>query len=547
MCVWFPMWSLTRPDAPSDEPLLVVDDRVTGASSEVLDAGVMLGMPRREAEALAPFATVLPRDVGEETRRFEPVVSLVEDLVPRVEVVAPGLMYVPVAGAIRFYGSEKELAKRVSQAITEYFGGGSQDGHEAHSQLGSGDIGQSGGSRGVATPHIDTAPPHIEVHSQLGSRDIGQSGGMRGVAPPHSHIGISDGPFAARWAAAIATPGEPNIVTDTIGFLSGLDLGTLRESMGGEEMIDTFRWLGIVTLGDLARLPRETLASRFGVPGVQAHRLASGEDRIVDPREIPDDLAVEMSFEDPLQSLDSVAFASRNLAEKLLRRLRTAGVAPHTVTISADAAIGSGRTRVWRSADPFTERALIDRVWWQLRAWVETSGIPGGIAGLRIVPDDLSGEGRQLSLLTDESSLIEVERALARAQAMLGPDSVLQASVQGGRMPAERVNWSRWGEPETEEQRSGDAPWPGATPAPSPALVPPKLDPIEVEWDGGMPTRVRLGSRWEPVLTWSGPWRLSGRWWAEEKDADRYQLVTSVGAFLCVVAGGRAYLAGVYD
>jgi protein ImuB len=482
MCVWFPMWSLTRPDAPSGEPLLVVDDRVTGASPEVLDAGVTLGMPRREAEALAPFATVLPRDVGEETRRFEPVVAVVEDLVPRVEVVAPGLLYVPVAGALRFYGSEQALAEKVTQALDD---------------------------------------DHC--------------------------LGLAHGPFAARWAAATAVPGKPNIVTDTATFLSGLDLGTLREAMGGEEMIDTFRWLGVLTLGDLARLPRETLASRFGTPGLQAHRLASGEDRMVDPREIPADLAVEMTFEDPLESLDSVAFAARNLAEKLLRRLRSAAVAPHTVTITAGAADGHERTRVWRSADPFTERALTDRVWWQLRAWVETSGVPGGISSLRIVPDDLSGEGRQLSLLSDESSHIESERALARAQAMLGPDGVLQARAQGGRMPAERVAWSRWGEPETAEERSAASPWPGSTPAPSPALVPPRLDPIEVEWDGGMPTRVRLGSRWEPVLTWSGPWRLSGRWWAGERDADRYQLVTSVGAFLCVVAGGRAYLAGVYD
>ena len=500
MCVWFPMWSLTRPDAPSGEPLLVVDDRVTGASPEVLDAGVTLGMPRREAEALAPFATVLPRDVGEETRRFEPVVAVVEDLVPRVEVVAPGLLYVPVAGALRFYGSEQALAEKVTQAL---------DDHR------------------LATSEAS-------------------AGGSRGVVPPHC-LGLAHGPFAARWAAATAVPGKPNIVTDTATFLSGLDLGTLREAMGGEEMIDTFRWLGVLTLGDLARLPRETLASRFGTPGLQAHRLASGEDRMVDPREISADLAVEMTFEDPLESLDSVAFAARNLAEKLLRRLRSAAVAPHTVTITAGAAGGPDRTRVWRSADPFTERALTDRVWWQLRAWVETSGVPGGISSLRIVPDDLSGEGRQLSLLSDESSHIESERALARAQAMLGPDGVLQARAQGGRMPAERVAWSRWGEPETAEERSAASPWPGSTPAPSPALVPPRLDPIEVEWDGGMPTRVRLGSRWEPVLTWSGPWRLSGRWWAGERDADRYQLVTSVGAFLCVVAGGRAYLAGVYD
>jgi len=494
------MWSLARPDAPPDEPVLIADDRVTGASDDVLAAGVTPGMPRREAEALAPFATVLDRDVGEETRRFEPVVVAVEEVVPKVEVVSPGLLYVPVAGAVRYYGSQQALVSRVKEAI---------DTSEA----------SAGGS---------------------------EQSERRGVAPPHSY-GIADGPFAARWAAATAGTGKSNIVTETAGFLAGLDLATLRESMGGEEMIETFRWLGMATLGDLAGLPRETLASRFGVPGLTAHRLASGEDRAVDPRDIPPDMAVEMSFEEPLETLDAVAFAGRDLAGRLLKCLRSAGVAPHTVTITARAADGPDRSRVWRSADPFTERALNDRIWWQLRAWVETSGVPGGIAGLRIVPDDLSGEGRQLNLLTDESSAVEAERALARAQAMLGPDSVLQARAQGGRMPAERVAWSRWGEPEIPAERDSEAPWPGATPSPSPALVPSRLDSIEVEWDGGMPTRVRLGSRWEPVLTWSGPWRLSGRWWAGERDANRYQIVTSVGAFLCVVSEERSYLAGVYD
>ncbi|MEA1902012.1 MAG: DNA polymerase Y family protein [Actinomycetota bacterium] len=481
---------MTRPDAPSGEPLLVVDDRVTGATEEVLAAGVGLGMPKREAEALAPFATVLARDVGDETRRFEPVVQLIEDLVPRVEVVTPGLVFVPVAGAVRFYGGEQFLAE-----------------------------------------HIDK-----EVDKLFGRRRGGEA-----------HIGVADGPFAARWAAATTIPGTPLIVADTISFLSGLDLTSLREAMGGDEMIDTFRWLGIMTLGDLARLPRDTLASRFGNPGILAHRLASGEDRGVDPRDIRPELGVEMSFEDPLVHLDAVAFAGRTLAERLLKALREGGVLPHTVHITVDAAHGPSRTRIWRSGDPFTEKALADRVWWQLRAWVETAGVPGGIIGLSITPSDLSSEGRQLGLLNDESSIIEAERALARAQALLGPEKVLQGRAQGGRMPGERVMWSRWGETPATEERDRDAPWPGATPAPSPALVPAQSEKVEVEWDGGMPVRIRLGSRWEPVLTWSGPWRLSGRWWMDERDADRYQLVTSVGAFLCVVSEEGTFMAGVYD
>lgn len=492
------MWSLTRSDAPSDSPVLVVDDRVTGASPEVLDVGVGLGMPRREAEALAPFATVLIRDLTDESRRFESVVQTIEDLVPRVEVVAPGLAFVPVDGAVKYYGSEKEVANRLSTLLSREF-----------------------------------RPRDTKSDTErLGWEAV---------------LGIADGPFAARWAAASAEPGVPLIVDDTITFLARLDLSTLRESLGGDEIIDTFRWLGVSTLGDVARLPREALATRFGTQGVQAHRLATGEDQPVNARDIPADLAVESSFEDPLQHLDSVAFAGRVLSERLLKVLRKAGVAPHRVTITAEPAAGPARERVWRSADPFTERTLNDRVWWQLRAWVEDGGVRGGITRLRIEPDDLSGEGRQLGLLQDESSRIETERALVRAQALLGPERVLQGRPQGGRMPQERVAWSRWGEPETAEQRDAGAPWPGATPQPSPALVPQHLQALEVEWDDGIPVRMRLGTRWEPVLTWSGPWRLSGRWWVGEKDADRYQLVTSVGAFLCVVANGKSFLAGVYD
>jgi protein ImuB len=484
------MWSLTRPDAPSDEPLLVVDERVTGASPEVLAAGVSLGMPRREAEALAPFATVLIRDPGDEARGFEPVVALVEELVPRVEVVSPGLLFVPVAGGVRFYGGEEAVAAKMVEELDRFCG------------------------------------------EQRGGEAL---------------LGVADGPFAARWAAATASVGEPHLVADTLSFLSGLELSVLREAMGGEEMIQTFRWLGVATLGDLARLPRDSLATRFGNPGILAHRLATGEDRPVDPRDIPPELEVEMSFEDPLESLDAIAFAGRTLAERLLFRLRPLGVAPHTVTITVASAGGVSRERVWRSADPFTEKALTDRVWWQLRAWVESGGVPGGISALGIAPSDLSGEGRQLGLLSDESSTLETERALSRAQALLGPDRILQGRAQGGRMPGQRVAWSRWGEPETDPERDVEAPWPGATPTPSPALVPAEPEPIEVEWDGGMPSRVRLGSRWEPVLTWSGPWRLTGQWWAGEDHADRYQIVTSVGAFLCIVSEGRAYLAGVYD
>lgn len=444
-------------------------------------------MPRRAAESLAPGAIVLDRDRGDETRRFEPVVRVVEDLVPRVEVAEPGLLLVSVAGAVRYHGGEGPLVDRVRKEV---------------------DL--------VA----------------LGAR-----------------LGVADGPFAARVAAGEASPDEGAgavVVDDDVAFLAARDLSVLP----GRDMVATFRWLGLTTLGDLAALPREAIASRFGDVGVTAHRLASGEASTVAAREIPPDLDVVATFDEPLVSLEQVGFVARALGARLASALAVHGVAPHVVEVTAEGADGTTRTRLWRNQDPFTEDAIVERVGWQMRTWVESSrsGVRGGIVRLRIAPLEISGGGRQLGFFTDTAATLAAEATLTHLQGIVGPDRVVTARPQGGRDPVERVQWSTWGEEPPMPDRDPEAPWPGRTPGPAPALVPPDPVPFTVEWDGGIPTRVRLRSRWVEVLSWAGPWRRTGRWWQQEPSVDRYQLVTSAGAFLCEVAdGGRTYLVGVYD
>ncbi len=354
-------------------------------------------------------------------------------------------------------------------------------------------------------------------------------------------IGVANSPFAARRAAATARPGEVYAVVDDAAFLTDETIDALTN----QDLVATFRWLGISTLGQLTQLPRDTVVSRFGAEGLRAHQLAGGQDRSTQPRQVPVDIFVERRFESPLELLEQVGFAARAVAAELVGELRRSGSATHRVEVEAEAADGTIRVRVWRNADPFDEGMLADRVWWQLRAWIESHGIAGGMVRLRLSPADVSGGGRQLGFFEDTVAVMEADRALARVQALIGPDLVLGAVPQGGRDPVDRVNWHRWGEP--PEVTEVPAPWPGATPGPSPALVTPGEQRIEVEWDGEQPTRVRLRSRWEPVLNWAGPWRRTGRWWTEEADADRYQLVTSAGAVLCERRNGAMYLTGLYD
>ena len=472
-------------DGPQDEPCQAIgeDNRVAAVNQPAVAAGIHIGMRRREAEAICPSVTSIIRDVGAEAVFFEPVVRAVEALVPKVEVAHPGLLFVPVGGAVGFYGGESPLAEQVAEALDTWPGG---------------------------------------------------------------RIGIAAGPFAARQAAALAETDNPVvIVDDDAAFLASLDVAVLK----AEDLVATFRWLGITTLGELARLPRDAVTSRFGNEGLQAHRLAVGEDRAPRPRDIPVDPTVVEQFDPPLVNAEQAAFVARSLANRLTASLAAQGVAPYRVRIEAGAADGTIRARTWRSLDPFDDRELAERVRWQLRAWLEgaDTGIRGGLASLRIEPSDLSGDGRQLALHEDVKGAAQAQRALNEVQALVGPDGVLQAYPQGGRDPYERVAWHRWGEAPTRPIRDPEAPWPGQLPAPSPALVPSRPQPFEIDWNEGFPERIRLRSRWVPVLSWAGPWRKIGSWWEGEEPADRYQIVTSAGAFLCEVRSGATWLVGIYD
>ncbi len=476
---------------PPAEPCQAIDDKniVVAINRLAGEAGIQVGMRRREAEAICPTVATIEHDPGAEMARFERVAVAVETLIPRIEVVMPGLILAPVTGAIRYFGGEVSLVDRVAKEV-----------------------------------------------------DV--------VAGPGFRIGLAAGPFAARRAAEIATELDPVfVVDDDESFRDTLDV----EALGSDDIASVFRWLGISTLGELAALPREAVVSRFGPEGLRAHRLACGEDRETQDRVIAEDLSVEEKFDPPLENLEQVAFVARSIAHQLLEAPALNGAAPHRIEVEAEAADGAIRSRTWRSADPFDERMLGERVRWQLQAWLDSArmrsgpGIRGGLIRLRIMPADISDHGRQLALDEDAQSSAESQRAFAQTQAIVGNDDVLQAIPQGGRDPGEKALWYRWGESPPAPVRDPKAPWPGQIPAPMPALVPPYPLPLEVEWDAGIPTRVRLGSRWVEVLSWAGPWRKVGRWWNGEQPADRYQLVTSAGAFLCAVVDGKTFLAGVYD
>ncbi|WP_309238368.1 DNA polymerase Y family protein [Actinoplanes aureus] len=289
-------------------------------------------------------------------------------------------------------------------------------------------------------------------------------------------VGIAEGVFAAGIAARtgrVVPPGE------TREFLSGVPV----EALERPELTDLLHRLGIKTLGQFAALPAGDVLTRFGFDGALAHRLASGADhRPLAVRKPPLDLAVEDTYDEPLERVDVAAFAGRVLAERLHEGLAAHGLACTRLGVEAVTVDGQELFRMWRHDGTLTATAIADRVRWQLDGWLTGArrGVlerpTAGLVRLRLVPDGvLVHLGLQAGLWGETGAERDrAHRVFSRVQGLLGPNAVVTPVLGGGRSADDQVRLVPWGD-EREPSRPGAAhidPIPGAGPEPpaAPAL-----------------------------------------------------------------------------
>ncbi|MGI9658704.1 MAG: hypothetical protein ACR2OD_07340, partial [Gaiellaceae bacterium] len=176
-------------------------------------------------------------------------------------------------------------------------------------------------------------------------------------------LGVADRRFAAIAAAHVTAPGRILVVddTETALFLEPLPLHLLPLSQERREELSE---LGIQRLGELASLPRASVADRFGVEGDEAWVCARSEDRArVVPREPPVDLAEIIEFPDPVASAGTLEHAIARLVDLLLARPDRKGRAVRKVAVSARLVSGGSWRRALTlrepSADPSALRGVI--------------------------------------------------------------------------------------------------------------------------------------------------------------------------------------------
>ncbi|MBV5242423.1 MULTISPECIES: DNA polymerase Y family protein [Mycolicibacterium] len=526
LALWCMDWPAVAASAAAELPpttpvAVTLANRVIACSAAARAAGVRRGLRRRESQARCPELHVAAADPARDARHFENVTLAVDELVPRAEVLRPGLLALSVRGAARYFGSEVAAAERLVDAVAAV---------GAECQVGIAD-------------QLPTA-----VFAARVGRIIDPGG---------------DGPFLAELSIRQLS-GEPSLA-----------------SASREELVDLLWRMGIRTIGQFAELSRSDVASRFGADGVTAHRIARGEPaRGPSGREPEAELDAVMNCDPPIDRVDAAAFAGRSLAGVLHRSLEAAGVGCTRLAIHAVTANGQELERVWRCAEPLTEDATADRVRWQLDGWLNRRnpdrragakrpgdgyGRPGApITVLRLRPVEVvSAEALQLPLWggVGEQDRLRARRALVRVQGLLGPEAVKVPVLSGGRGPAERITLTPFGD-ELVPQANPDQPWPGRLPEPSPTVLlddPVELfdaegNPVRVTGRGlfsAEPSRLHAPGRSGQLSWWAGPWPVDERWWDPSSKSGRTAraqvLIDETQALLLCYRQRRWYLEGVYE
>lgn len=455
-------------------------NRVVACSATARSGGVRRGLRRREAQARCPEVHVAAADSDRDARFFEAVTVAVDDVVPRAEVLRPGLLVLPVRGAARYFGSEQAAGERLVDAVA--------------------------------------------------------------AAGVECQVGIADQLATAVFAARSGRVVDPGTDGQFLSGLSIRQLAA-EPSLSGpgrQELADLLWRMGIRTFGQFAALPGRDVASRFGSDAQAAHRMARGEPgRSPSGRELPPELDAVLNCDPPIERVDAAAFAGRTLAAALHRSLESAGVGCTRLAIHAVTAGGGELSRVWRCAEPLSEDSTADRVRWQLDGWLNRrTGRPTGpVVMLRLQPVEVvSAEALQLPLWggLGEDDRLRARRALVRVQGLLGQEAVQVPMLSGGRGPAERITLTPFGD-EAVPRAAPDRPWPGQLPEPSPTVLicrpGSEHDAVELLDAQGAPVRVTARGVFssEParlkavgvggVLTWwAGPWPVDERWWDPDHD-----------------------------
>ena len=374
---------------------------------------------------------------------------------------------------------------------------------------------------------------------------------------PRPRVAIADSCVAARaatWAGTSFQQGDEHSLICVVphkhdaGYLASAPLALIPME---DELRQALQALGLRTVGAFAELTAEDVERRWGQDGLQAWRLAHGDDPrrpvLARPADLP---TVDAELPVPTTTMEPILFLVRAALESLTSRLaaRGQGVAALSITLSLDdarrALPASTLTRahtVTREirlprpvgrAGPLFERcrALLDN--WPLSA-------PALGVGVAVVTAAaLAGEQGDLLDATWRDSAA-VDAALARLRAELGPNVVVKPVARDAHAPERMGSWS---ESVAIETAATEQPRDAEVAASIAARVTRTQDPairllespesVFVVCDDGVPCAMTWRGRRLTIERAVGPERLSGDWWDNGYRRDYWRCESAFGDFV---------------
>ena len=349
------------------------------------------------------------------------------------------------------------------------------------------------------------------------------------------HIAMAPTQTAARLLAADAAGETPVVVTADVAAalaplplarLSALDQPPSESSVAAQpfqgcppahtKFFDVLRRWGLRTIGELAGLPPDEIAARFGAPGVAMYRRARG----IDARPLNPDPGVprfveSMELEWPIEELEPLSFVLARLLDPLSLALERADRGAAAIRLDlrlTDKTIHTRRLQLpaaMREARVLRTLLLLD---------LESHPPAAGIDVVTVEVDPAPGRIVQYSLLEHAAPSPETIATLtARLNALVGEDRCGSPVLLDSHRPDAFAMQRFRPDPRTH------GPTDPRTQGPTLRRFRPPVA-IRVVMDRGRPVQIpidRKGMPGGPVAQSAGPWRSSGAWWDNGQAWDR--------------------------
>ena len=319
--------------------------------------------------------------------------------------------------------------------------------------------------------------------------------------------------------------------------LNNLDVAALPLT---EEMAQVLESWGIYTLDQLAQLPENGLAERFGPQGVYLQQLARGAIhrplKIFQPETTYED---RIELDHPVSLLEPLLFLIARLLNDQCARLLSNAMAANEVTICLELENQPEHIRTLRLPVPMREsKSLLKLLQIDLEAHPPTAPTTALSLALKPVHPRTVQTGIFLPVTPAPDKL---ELTLARIRGIVGENNVGIPQLLDSYHPQP---FRLVPGPPTSNPQS---PIPGSRHAFRyfhPAL------PANVELDRSRPIRITASGIYGKVLNAAGPWRTSGDWWTTTAwNRDEWDIALSNSALYRIYCepSQRWFIEGSYD